>query len=71
MKDKASVSHDEVMVTKLRKNQTFAAEYLRTAIEDTEEPHVLLLALEQIHARFIRRKVDACQHGKDKKETES
>ena len=48
MKDKASVSHDEVMVNKLRKNQAFAAEYLKAAMEDTEEPRVLLVALRQI-----------------------
>jgi probable addiction module antidote protein len=48
MKDKASVSHDEVMVRKLRKNHSFAAEYLRAAMEDTEEPQVLLVALRQI-----------------------
>jgi probable addiction module antidote protein len=48
MKDKASVSHDEVMVRKLRKSQAFAAEYLRAAMEDTEEPQVLLVALRQI-----------------------
>ena len=48
MKDKASVSHDEVMVKKLRKNQAFAAEYLKAAMEDTEEPRVLLVALRQL-----------------------
>ena len=48
MKDKASVSHDEVMVKKLRNNQAFAAEYLKAAMEDTEEPQVLLVALRHI-----------------------
>jgi probable addiction module antidote protein len=48
MKNKASVSHDEVIVKKLRKNQAFAAEYLKAAMEDTEEPQVLLIALRQI-----------------------
>jgi DNA-binding phage protein len=38
MKDKTSVSHDEVMVKKLRENRTFAVEYLKAAMEDTEEP---------------------------------
>jgi probable addiction module antidote protein len=48
MKDKASVSHDAVMVKKLRKDQAFAAEYLKAAMEDTEEPRVLLIALRHI-----------------------
>ena len=48
MKDKASISHDEVMVKKLRKDRAFAAEYLKAAMEDTEEPQVLLVALRQI-----------------------
>ena len=48
MKDKTSVSHDEVMARKLRKSRAFAAEYLRAAMEDTEEPQVLLVALRQI-----------------------
>jgi probable addiction module antidote protein len=48
MKDKTSVSHDEVMVKKLRKSAAFAAEYLKAAIEDSEEPRVLLIALRQV-----------------------
>ena len=48
MKDKASVSHDEVMVKRLRESPAFAAEYLKAAIEDTEEPRVLLVALRQV-----------------------
>jgi probable addiction module antidote protein len=48
MKDKASVSHDEVMVKKLRERPRFAAEYLKAAMEDTDEPEVLLIALRHI-----------------------
>ncbi len=48
MKDKTSISHDEVIVKKLRKDQTFAAEYLKAAMEDTEEPQALLVALRHI-----------------------
>ena len=48
MKDKTSVSHDEAMVKKLRKSRAFAAEYLKAAIEDTDEPRVLLVALRQV-----------------------
>lgn len=48
MKHKASISHEEVMVKKLRKDPKFAAEYLKAAMEDSEEPQVLLIALRQI-----------------------
>lgn len=48
MKRKASISHDQAIVQELRDNPEFAAEYLRAAIEDTDEPRVLLLALRQI-----------------------
>jgi probable addiction module antidote protein len=48
MKRKASISHEEVMVKKLRKDPRFAAEYLKAAMEDSEEPQVLLIALRQI-----------------------
>jgi len=48
MKRKASISHDKAMVQELRENPEFAAEYLRAAIEDSDEPKVLLLALRQI-----------------------
>lgn len=48
MKDKTSVSHDDVMRKKLKQNARFAAEYLKAALEDTEEPRVLLLALRRI-----------------------
>src|ERR1700683_4142688 len=40
MKDKTSESHDEVMRRRLRANPKFAAEYLRAALEETEEPAV-------------------------------
>lgn len=45
MKHKASTSHDEAIVRELRENPGFAAEYLRAALEDEEEPRVLLVAL--------------------------
>ncbi len=48
MKDKASLSHDEVVIKKLRDRPRFAAEYLKAALEDTDEPEVLLIALRQI-----------------------
>ena len=48
MKRKASISHDKALVDELRDDPEFAAEYLRAAIEDTDEPKVLLLALRQV-----------------------
>ena len=48
MKRKASISHGEAMVRELRENPEFAAEYLRAALEDDDEPSVLLIALRRI-----------------------
>jgi probable addiction module antidote protein len=48
MKDKTSVSHDDVMIKKLRERPRFAAEYLKAAMEETDEPEVLLMALRHI-----------------------
>jgi probable addiction module antidote protein len=48
MNDKISESHDEIMRRRLRENPKFAAEYLKAALEDTEEPRVLLIALRRI-----------------------
>jgi probable addiction module antidote protein len=48
MKRKTSVSHDETMIRRIRQNPEFAAEYLRAALEDTDEPRVFLLALRHV-----------------------
>lgn len=48
MNDKTSVSHEKAMIRELRSNPDFAAEYLRAAMEDSDEPKVLLIALRQI-----------------------
>ena len=45
MKRKTSVSHDETMIRRIRQDPQFAAEYLRAALEDTDE---LLLALRHV-----------------------
>ena len=45
---KASISHDEAMVKQLREDPEFAAEYLRAALDDTDEPRVLLVALRRV-----------------------
>ena len=48
MKRKTSNSHDDAMVRRLRKDPEFAAEYLKAALEDEDEPRVLLLALRHV-----------------------
>ncbi len=48
MKHKASVSHDGALVRELRADPSFAAEYLRAALEVEDEPRVLLLALRHL-----------------------
>ena len=48
MKRKASTSHDEAVVRQLRDDSEFAVEYLRAALEDDDEPGVLLIALRRI-----------------------
>jgi probable addiction module antidote protein len=48
MKRKASRSHDEAIVRRLRNDPDFAAEYLKAALEDGDEPRVLLLALRHL-----------------------
>jgi probable addiction module antidote protein len=48
VKHKTSVSHDEAIIRRLRKDPQFAAEYVKAALEDTEEPLVLLLALRHL-----------------------
>jgi len=48
MKRKASVSHDEAIIRRLRKDPDFAAEYLKAALEDENEPRVLLIALRHL-----------------------
>jgi probable addiction module antidote protein len=48
MKPKASVPHEEAIVRRLRNDPQFAAEYLKSALEDEDEPGVLLIALRHI-----------------------
>src|SRR5579864_4724930 len=48
MNRKASISHDEAIIQELRKDPKFAVEYLKAALEDTDEPQVLLIALRHI-----------------------
>ncbi len=48
MKHKPSISNDEAVIRQLREDPEFAAEYLKAAMEDSDEPKVLLLALRHI-----------------------
>lgn len=43
-----SVPHDQKVIERLRKDASFASEYLKAAIEDDDEPQVLLIALRRI-----------------------
>jgi probable addiction module antidote protein len=47
-KRKTSISHNEAVIQELRDDPAFAAEYLKAALEDVEEPRVLLIALRQV-----------------------
>lgn len=48
MKRKASVSHNQAIVRELKENPGFAEEYLKAALEDANEPKVLLIALRHL-----------------------
>jgi len=48
MKRRASISHEDAMIRELRDDPEFAAEYLKAAMEESDEPKVLLIALRQI-----------------------
>ena len=48
MKFQASFSHDEAIIRRLQKDPAFAAEYLKAAFEDEDEPRGLLLALRHV-----------------------
>src|SRR5271163_506009 len=48
MNHSASVSHDQMMKRRLKDDPEFAVQYLRAALEDTDEPKVLLIALRRI-----------------------
>lgn len=43
-----SVSHDRKVIERLRDDPQFASEYLKAAMEDEDEPRVLLVALRRI-----------------------
>ena len=48
MNRKTTISHDQAMDARLKADPEFAVEYLKAAMEDTDEPQVLLMALRRI-----------------------
>lgn len=48
MKHKPGISNDSEMIRELRDDPEFAAEYLNAALEDVQEPAVLLMALRHL-----------------------
>ncbi|MFZ3215485.1 MAG: addiction module antidote protein [Candidatus Acidiferrales bacterium] len=48
MKRKASVSHEDAVVRRLREDPDFAAAYLQAALQDQDDPRVLLIALRHL-----------------------
>jgi len=48
MARRASASHDDAIIRRLRKDPEFAGEYLKAALEDEREPRVLLMALRHV-----------------------
>jgi probable addiction module antidote protein len=48
MKRKTSVAHDDTVIRRLRKDPNFAAAYLKAALEDEDDPRVLLIALRHL-----------------------
>ncbi|MBF0419988.1 MAG: putative addiction module antidote protein [Magnetococcales bacterium] len=55
--EKTSASHDESLVRELRDDPELAMEYLQAAMEDEEEPAVLLLALRHVAEAYGMPKV--------------
>lgn len=48
MKRTVDISHDEAVVRELQADPDFAAEYLNAALEESEEPQALLIALRRL-----------------------
>jgi probable addiction module antidote protein len=48
MKTRSTASHDDFVQRELRNDHNFAVEYLRAALEDDDDPKVLLIALRRI-----------------------
>jgi DNA-binding phage protein len=48
MKRKTRIPHDDAMIRLIRKDPAFAVEYLKAALEDAEDPRVVLIALRHL-----------------------
>lgn len=48
MKRAPSISHEEALIRELRADPRFAAAYLKAALEESDEPKVLLMALRRV-----------------------
>jgi DNA-binding phage protein len=48
MKRDPRLLHDEAVIWHLRDDPQFAVEYLKAALEDTDDPNVLLIALRRL-----------------------
>jgi probable addiction module antidote protein len=48
MTRKTSASHEKAIIRRLRKDPKFATEYLKAALEDQDEPRVLLITLRHL-----------------------
>jgi probable addiction module antidote protein len=48
MKHKTSISNDQAVIQQIRESPKFAVEYLKAAMEDTQEPQSLLIALRHL-----------------------
>jgi probable addiction module antidote protein len=48
MKQKTSISHHDAVVRELRHDPELTVEYLNAALEDSQEPRVLLIALRHV-----------------------
>jgi DNA-binding phage protein len=46
-----AISHDETIIRRVRKDPQFAAEYIKAALEDEDEPRGLLISLR--HSRKL------------------
>ncbi len=58
MKRKPNISHEKALIRELRDDPQFAAEYLKSAMEESDEPQVLLIALRQVaQARYNSGKI--------------
>jgi DNA-binding phage protein len=57
-KRKSYTSHDEVIAGRLSKDTHFAAEYLKAALEDADDPSSLVIALRHLaQAQTLLRRI--------------